>query len=202
VIQRLGAYLDAAARAGRVTPGVPIYSTEFGLQSNPPDPTVSTSPRRQAALLNEKEEQGYRYPLLRSHAQYLLWDDPARPGDTRKQVWGGFQTGLRFIDGQAKPAWEAYRLPLVVHGDTGGGVRIWGRVRPGEGVRHVQLERREGATFRADGRRFETDDAGYFDARRPRRGSYRFRAYLEDGDDARPIGLSRTASTTRATDGT
>jgi hypothetical protein len=199
VIRRLGRYLDAAARAGRLPPGLPIYSTEFGLQSNPPDPTVGNDPKRQAALLSEKEEQGYRYPLLRSHAQYLLYDDPARPGTTQKEVWAGFQTGLRFNDGSRKPAWDAYRLPLVVHRETGGRVLIWGRVRPGSGVRYVQLERRAGGAFRADGERFETDDAGYFEVRRPGGASYRFHAYESADEDARPIGTSLTAAPTRPT---
>ena len=44
-IRQLGKYLDQAARAGRITAKLPIYNTEFGLQSNPPDRTVSTSPR-------------------------------------------------------------------------------------------------------------------------------------------------------------
>ena len=72
MIRRLGDYLDSAARAGRVPANLPIYATEFGLQSNPPDPTVGNSPERQAALLNEKEEQSYRYPRLKSYAQYLI----------------------------------------------------------------------------------------------------------------------------------
>jgi hypothetical protein len=194
VIRRLGRYLDAAARAGRVAPGLPIYATEFGLQSNPPDPTVGNSPERQAALLNEKEEQSYRYPLLRSYAQYLLFDDPARPGSTRKEVWSGFQTGLRFADGVAKPAFEAYRLPIVVHRRTGGGVRVWGRVRPGQEVRYVRLERRSSDGYRPEGTVFPTDDAGYFDVRRERGGSYRYRAYESGGSNAKLIGTSRTAS--------
>ena len=45
-----------------------IYNTEFGFQTNPPDPFVSTSPGRQAELLNEKEEFSYRY----SRAEELL----------------------------------------------------------------------------------------------------------------------------------
>ena len=49
-IRRLGRYLDRAARAGRMPLDLPIYNTEFGLQSNPPDPTVSTTLARQAAL--------------------------------------------------------------------------------------------------------------------------------------------------------
>src|SRR5690606_23460498 len=38
VIRRLGKALDKAARAGRLPRRLPIYNTEFGIQTNPPDP--------------------------------------------------------------------------------------------------------------------------------------------------------------------
>jgi hypothetical protein len=190
-IQRLGSYLDRAARAARLAPGLPIYSTEFGLQSNPPDPTVSTTLARQAQLLNEKEELSYRYPRLRSYAQYLLYDDPPRPGPP-DVTWSGFQTGLRFTDGTRKPAYDAYRLPIVVRRRTRG-VSIWGRVRPGAGTRHVQLEHRDDGRFVSDGKRIATDSAGYFLVRRRAAASYRFRAYDDSRRGVRSLGTSRLA---------
>jgi hypothetical protein len=192
-IRRLGDYLDRAAEAGRLPAGLPLYSTEFGFQSNPPDPTVTTTLARQAELLNEKEEQSYRYPRLRSYAQYLLYDDPPRPGATEEEVWSGFQTGLRFTDGQRKPAWEAYRLPITVDPSPGGGVRIWGLVRPRSSISYVQLERKLGDRFVAAGERIATDDQGYFEVSEPVLSSYRFRAYEGRGSDARLIGTSRSA---------
>jgi hypothetical protein len=187
-IRRLGRYLDRAARAGRLSARLPIYNTEFGLQSNPPDPTVSTSLARQAALVNEKEEVSYRYGRLRSYSQYLMYDDPPREGTDERAIWSGFQTGLRFTDGRRKPAWAAFRLPLVVH-SAGRRARAWGRVRPGEGVRVVQLELRRGGAWRA-GPRLDTDDAGYFEARLPRAARYRYRAW----DGERALGTSRVAT--------
>jgi len=192
-IRRLGADLDRAADAGRLPSGLPIYSTEFGFQSNPPDPTVSTTLARQAELSNEKEKQSYGYPRLRSYAQYLLYDDPPRLGATAEEVWSGFQTGLRFVDGRRKPAWEAYRLPITVDPLPEGGVRIWGLVRPRAGTSYVELERLLGEGWVASGDRFATDDQGYFEVSRPILGSYRFRAYDRRGADARLIGTSRSA---------
>jgi hypothetical protein len=182
-IHRLGFYLDRAADAGRLPRRLPIYDTEFGLQSNPPDPTVTTSLAKQAEQLNEKEELSWRYPRLRSYAQYLLFDDPRRPGPP-SVAWAGFQTGLRFGQGPPKPAWNAYRLPLVVHA-AGRGVRIWGRVRPGEGTRSVQLEALRSGGWQRAGGRVKTDDAGFFTARRRVPTAYRF---LVAG-----VGVSRTA---------
>jgi len=184
VIRRLGRYLDAAAGAGRLPRDLPIYATEFGLQTNPPDPTVTTSPTSQAEELNRAEELSYRYPRLRSYAQYLLYDDPARDGP-RQAPWSGFQTGLRFHDGRPKPAWTAYRLPIVVH-RRGGGVRIWGRVRPGAGQRTVQLEVRQDGGFVPSGSAFRTDPFGFFEVRREGAGVYRF--------SAAGIGTSRVAA--------
>ncbi len=192
-IRRLGDYLDRAAQAGRLPRDLPIYSTEFGFQSNPPDPTVTTTLARQAELLNEKEEQSYRYPRLRSYAQYLLYDDPPRSGATVEEIWSGFQTGLRFADGRRKPAWDAYRLPIAVDPSPGGGVRVWGLVRPRSSVSYVQLERRLGDRWLAAGGRVATDDEGYFEVTRPDLGSYRFSAYTSGGRDAHRIGTSRGA---------
>ena len=183
-IRRLGSYLDDAAKAGHLPSGLPIYNTEFGLQSNPPDPTVTTTLSTQAAQLNEKEELSYRYPRLRSYSQYLLFDDPQRPGP-RDVAWAGFQTGLRFGQGPPKPAWNAYRLPIVVH-TRGGGVSVWGRVRPGSGRRSAQLQVLRQGQWRNAGRPVKTDEAGFFTARRPVAGPYRFRAP--------GVGLSRTAT--------
>ena len=191
-IKRLGGFLDRAADAGSLPSELPIYSTEFGLQSNPPDPTVSTTLAQQAQILNEKEEFSFRYPRLRSYSQYLLYDDPPRPGATPEEIWSGFQTGLRFTDGRAKPALNAYRLPIVVTPATSG-VAIWGRVRPGAGVRSVQLELRDGGRFVAAGERVDTDDQGYFQVTRPVRATYRFVAYAGNEQSSSRIGVSRAA---------
>ena len=191
VIRRLGRYLDRAAAAGRLPRGLPIYNTEFGLQSNPPDPTARLNLEEQAALLNEKEEQSYRYPRVRSYAQYLVFDDPPREGATPKEIWSGFQTGVRFTDGSKKPSYEAYRLPIVVQRAPAGGVLVWGRVRPGSGVRRAELLRGGRVV-----RRLETNDAGYFEVTLGRRASYRFRAFDADG---KLLGTSRTARPVAAT---
>jgi len=181
VISRLSKYLDAAARAGRIRGHLGIYDTEFGYQSNPPDRSVSTTPTRQAQLINEKEEVHYLYGRLKSYSQYLMYDD--------KSV-RSFQTGIRFRRGQAKPAYSAYRLPIVVHSRGGRGVYVWGRVRPGHGTRYVQL--RVGG--RKYGPRIHTNSGGYFGVKRRARGNYSFQGYVRDGSKIRLVGTSRTAS--------
>jgi hypothetical protein len=193
VIRRLGAALDRAARAGRISRGLPIYNTEFGYQSNPPDPFVSTSPKRQAELLNLMEEYSYRYSRLKSYSQYLLFDDRARSGSSALR-WAGFQTGLRFSNGKPKPALEAYRLALVVK-RRGGGVSIWGHVRPGTGPRFAQLQRRSGGSFVNDGAPIRTNSAGYFQVRRGARAQYRFEGFTAGSPHpGASLGFSRAAA--------
>jgi hypothetical protein len=187
-IRTLGKYLDAARRAKRFTRRLNIYNTEFGLQSNPPDRVVSTSLSRQAALINEKEEYAYRYWRLKSHSQYLMLDDPARPGPASVK-WSGFQTGLRFAGGSRKPAYNAYRFPIVVERRRRG-VYVWGRVRPAAGHRYVRLQRKGGSY----GPRIKTNSRGYFGVRRRIAGRYRFKAYDGGGN---LIGRSRTAKPIR-----
>jgi hypothetical protein len=185
VIKRLATVLDKAARAGRITSRLPIYNTEFGFQTNPPDPFISTSPSRQAELLNEKEEYSWRYSRLKSYSQYLLYDDPARSGPSALK-WAGFQTGLKFASGAAKPAYEAYRLAIVVH-KRGKGALIWGHVRPGTGVRYVQLQRGSAN----DGGLVKTDSRGYFSVRKSHRSSFRYVAFAAPGGPS--LGQSRLA---------
>jgi cellulase (glycosyl hydrolase family 5) len=188
-IRQLGKYLDRAAAAGRVRRNLPIYNTEFGLQSNPPDRVVSTSPVRQAGLINEKEEYSYRYGRLKSYSQYLLFDDPPRKGPAH-QKWSGFQTALRFASGKKKPAYTAFKFPIVVK-KRRRGVTVWGLVRPGGGTRSVQLQRKGAGN---SGPRIKTNSKGYFTVKRKEAGRYRFRAYDSSG---KLLGTSRTAKPAR-----
>ena len=102
-------------RQGRGAPAgiprnLPIYNTEFGLQSNPPDRLVSTTPVRQAALINEKEEYSYRYGRLKSYSQYLLFDDPPRKGPLSVK-WSGFQTGLAIHEREEEARLHRLQVP-------------------------------------------------------------------------------------------
>ncbi len=198
-IKRLAKALDLAAKAGRIPRGLAIYNTEFGIQTNPPDIFVSTTPERQARIINEKEEFSYRYARLKSHSQYQLYDDPGRPGPPAVR-WSGFQTGLRFANGDKKPSWEAYRFPIVVR-KKGAKVSIWGRVRPGVGARFVQLQRLTGSGYANSGARRAVNPLGYFSTTASS-GKYRFQAFGRLSTDPtaaelKLLGSSRTASPTK-----
>jgi hypothetical protein len=190
-IRRLASALDKAGRAGRISRRLGIYNTEFGYQTNPPDPFIGTTPSRQAEILNTLEEFSYRYPRLKSYSQYLIYDDPARSGPAALR-WAGFQTGLRFTEGAQKPSYDAYRLPISVK-RLRTGVRIWGRVRPGTGVRSVQIRRVSGGEESDDGALVQTNSNGYFSATRSSKSaSYVFLGY-SDAAGTQLIGRSRVA---------
>ena len=126
VLDRLVRALDRAAAAGAIRRGLPIYLTEFGIQSVP-DPFYGVSLAQQAEYYAISERIAYRNPRVRSFSQYLLRDDDPNAGGER---YGGFESGLEFADGRIKrPAYDGFRLPLVaVRG--GSRVTLWGRVRP------------------------------------------------------------------------
>ena len=142
-------------RYGQLPPGggrdIPLYLTEFGYQTDPPDP-AGVSRAEQAAYLNEAEWITYRNPLVRTLTQFLLVDDKPIAGVTNPiAAFGGtFQSGLMYQNGAAKPALLAYRLPIFLPSRvvrTGRAVRVFGLVRPAANgtVPRVLLQRRTGS---------------------------------------------------------
>ena len=131
-LSRAHTLLDRAARYGRIPRGRGIYVTEFGFQSSPPNPFGDAlSLSRQAAAINEADRLFWGDRRVRSVAQYELFD----VGDP-----GEFNTGLRFADGERKPAFDAYRMPLVVSRLDADRVEVWGQVRPAGGRTRVVVE--------------------------------------------------------------
>jgi hypothetical protein len=121
-IGRLVSLLDRAARYGIVPRHAPVYLTEFGFQTRPPD-RFGLTLARQAEYLNEADYMAFLNPRVASVAQYELRDDP------RVNV---FNTGLCFKDGRPKPSLAAYALPVwLAH--VGATVRVFGLVRSARG---------------------------------------------------------------------
>ena len=133
-IDRVTRELDRAARKRRIRFGAPIYFTEYGFQTNPPDRIAGTSLSRQSEWLNESDWLAWKESRVRGVAQYELRDE---------YRIGGFQTGLRFHGGDAKPAYGAYRTQIWPT-KAGRYTRIWGQLRSAvEGRRQlVQIQYR------------------------------------------------------------
>ena len=157
VLSRLTSALDRAANAGVVARRLPIYLTEFGIQSTP-DPLYGVSFQRQAEYRSYSEWIAYNNPRVAAFSQYLLTDDAPRTGVPALQRYSGFESGLRTAAGRAKPALDGFRLPLVAK-ISGSRVSLWGLVRPATGVTSVVVQQHEKghpwqtlATVRTDAR--------------------------------------------------
>ena len=126
VLSRLTTALDRAARAKALPSHLPIYLTEFGVQSFP-DHIQGVSFPKQAAYLSIAEHMAYVNPRVVSFSQYLMRDD--RPHASKLNRYAGFESGLRTHAGKRKPAYRAFRLPLAVE-SYGVSDVLWGLVRP------------------------------------------------------------------------
>jgi hypothetical protein len=121
---RLENGLDSIFRTYGVSRRLPIYLTEYGYITNPPNAVRGVSPQTQAAYLNQAEYMAWKDPRVRTLNQYQLYDSPPNPKF--------FQTGLLYADGKPKPSLAAYRLPVFLpHPTLGAGrqVYVWAMLR-------------------------------------------------------------------------
>jgi hypothetical protein len=139
---RLSSLLQRLHEVGRIRSRLPVYVTEFGYETNPPDPKRGIPLLTQAAWLNHAAAIVYRRRDVKMFAQFELRDVPQDPI---------YQTGLRLPDDLAKPSYLGWPIPFWIDGRD-----AIGRVRPGSGRRTVSLElrlltgdwRRVGGPFR------------------------------------------------------
>ncbi len=152
-LSRLTRTLDRILRRYHVRRRLPLWLTEYGYQTNPPDPFLGVSWAHQAAYLNQADEIAYRNRRVRSVAQFLLLDDGPNtrvaPDDFR--YWGStFQTGLITHDGQVKPAFTAWQRPFDIgpaRVRRGRRLRAFGQLRPApaRALLRAQLQFRRGS---------------------------------------------------------
>jgi hypothetical protein len=157
VLGRLTKALDRARRARALTSRLPIYLTEFGIQSTP-DTISGVSLAKQVEYRAISERIAYDDPRVVSFSQYLLRDsDPTGPHE-----YGGFESGLRFADGKPKPSLPGFRLALAV-GSRGSKASVWGLVRPATGVTTAMITYAEKGSSRFRPlRSVRTNALGYF----------------------------------------
>ncbi len=162
-LPRVTRALDIARRRGRVSGGrLPIWITEFGFQSNPPDRFASRIRRIPGFMGLSELWLAQRNRRVKSYSQYSMTDTPIVGGDT-----GTWQSGLRFANGRAKPGvYDAYRLPIFVRQLGPSAVEVRGAARPGGAGSVVQVEQRLRGSYRELGSAITvTNEAGYFRAR-------------------------------------
>ena len=169
--------------------GLPLYLTEFGYQTNPPD-RFGVTPARQSAYLDQAEYMSWRRRDVRTLSQFLLVDGGDPVGLT-------FQSGLERLDGRKKPSYNSYRLPIWLprrHASRGTRIRVWGLARTAANgsapAIDIQFRRRGSRTWRrlATGR--GSTDRGYLYSRirMPGNGAIRLRS---GGLSSRSVSVGR-----------
>jgi hypothetical protein len=192
VLPRLVTALDKAAAAGVVSRKLPIYLTEFGIQSTP-DPFAGVSLQRQAEYRSYSERIAYDNSRVVAFSQYLLTDDTPRDSSDPLQRYSGFESGLLTSSGKAKPALAGFRLPLVIKPQTKTKGSLWGVVRPATAATKVTVQQRDGGgSFRAL-KTVTTNAAGYWTSTAVLRKGREWRVRWTD-----PAGKTWTGPATRA----
>ena len=170
-LDRVRARRGIASRKRRLD----VYYTEFGYQTDPPDPFSGIPLGRQDRYLQEAAYFAWRTPRVRALNQFRLSDGRLGRRGTVEQ-FREFQSGLLFAGGRAKPSLATFPHPFVVHRSGRSRLLLWGQVRPG-GAHLVALERRRpGSREWTRLAVVRTTSRGYFSRRVSRvAGSYRFR---------------------------
>jgi len=113
----------------------PLWLTEYAYQTNPPDRLLGVSPARQARSIGEAALRVWKQPGVTMLIHFLVRDEPRL---------GGWQSGLFYADGAAKPSRRAFALPLAQVSRRGTRTVLWGQVRPGSGRRAYVVQRWNG----------------------------------------------------------
>jgi hypothetical protein len=166
---RLTRALNLAAGAHAIKPNLPIYLTEFGINTSPN--SLGVPPSTQAEQDAIAEHIAWENPRVAAFSQYALRDDPIP--HHHPSGWIGFQTGLETASGSPKPLFYAWPLPLVVRREPHGKYYLWGLVRPASGITSVQvlIQSRRGQRYRQLAR-VQTGARGYWVLRSPVPGVY------------------------------
>lgn len=139
VLSRLTRALDLAARAHAIPSRLPVYLTEFGVQSKP-NRFLGVPVAQQAEFDAIAEHIAYSNPRVAAFSQYLMVDDPlgGAPGSSVHGGFIGFQTGLEYHSGAPKPLFFGFPVPLTVT-KRGHRFSLWGFVRPAAGATKVTV---------------------------------------------------------------
>jgi len=138
----LGTLLDQLSATGNIKMGMPLMSTEFGYETQPPDPYAKVTEQQQADYLVLTEAMTYFNPRVLASTQFLLRDGPPNKRYRRgsRPYWGTYQSGLYTAQDQPKLAAAAYAFPFLAYpapplADTGQPqATVFGQIRFRENV--------------------------------------------------------------------
>lgn len=154
---RIERVLDQAYKQRRFSKRkAPIFSSEFGFQSDPPD-LYMTPIRKIPGFLNISEFLTYKDSRIKTYSQYQLIDDIDLDF---------FQSGLRFADGTKKPGvYEAYQMPFNVFKVRGDTIVVWGALRAATSTQTVDLQVKSGSSWSTVQKISVRAPLGYFERR-------------------------------------
>ena len=180
--------LRSAERLGTISGGAhPVWVTEFWWDTKPPNP-VGAPPLTQARWI--------------AQTLYLYWKAGAdtainfqlRDSAEYPSTRNGFQSGLYFLDGSAKPGLTAFRFPFVTERLNETTLSAWGR-SPEAG--QLRIQRPEGSRWRTV-KRLQVGKGGVFLTRLRLSGKQRLRATVGSSTS---IVWTQGASETDSSDG-
>jgi hypothetical protein len=137
---------------------IPLWLTEFGVQTDPPDYLFGAPVNRVPTFLGMSERLAMRNSRVYSYSQYPLIDD---------RTMSGFQSGLRFANGKPKPGiYAEYQYPIFVRRSGRSAVEFFGGVRRADNGGSVVLYSRIGSKGKFNKlKTVKLKGRGYFDVR-------------------------------------
>jgi hypothetical protein len=130
----------------------PVWLTEYGYQTNPPDRNLGVSRALQARYLAQAAYIAYKAPRVDLLIHFIIRDEPKL---------GRWQSGLYTRRGTMKPSFHAFAMPLLQVSRRGDRVVLWGQDRPGQGRQKYVLDRAVGGRWRPVGGARLTTQRGY-----------------------------------------
>jgi hypothetical protein len=168
-IQKAGGFLHNGSKTNRFN----FYFTEFGYETNPPDPSRGVTLDQQSKFVQQSSFIAWHNPRVKMLIQYL-WRD-----DGLGAKFSGWQSGLFRFDGRPKPLAKAFPNPFWVDLPRGSkSATIWGQVRPGDVATQVTIQTQSpGAGSWTTLKKVTTNALGYFSLKKlvTKPASFRFR---------------------------
>ena len=196
-ISELGTLLDSLSSktAGKIPNALALYMTEFGFETNPPDPFSGVSWADQAKHNTTGEFLAFANPRIAAQSQFLLRDVPpvANRDPSSKAYWFTYQSGLFTSNGSPKLSAYSYQLPfLAFRGglDAATGLSnftFWGQLRflkDGAPENAVIQAKPAGGVWADVGPPISVSNRGYFTAQRtaPAPGAVEWRGAWKKAD--------------------
>jgi hypothetical protein len=149
-LKRLFTALDKLKARKRMRLGSTFHLTEFGYETNPPDPASGISVALQTRYLQQAAYIAWKSKRVKGLSFYQWDDEPTKNLGSGTRRYFGWQTGLRYNNGRPKPVLSTMPAPFVI--DQAKGSRsgvLWGQVR-GDALAAVtiQVKERGAADFR------------------------------------------------------